>query len=45
MEQEWVLSVSDLNEYVRRSLAADPMLHSLRLRGEISNFKRHSSGH
>lgn len=45
MEQEWVLSVSDLNEYVRRSLAADPMLHGLRLRGEISNFKRHSSGH
>ena len=45
MEQEWILSVSDLNEYVRRSLAADPMLHNLRLRGEISNFKRHSSGH
>ena len=45
MEQEWILSVSDLNEYVRRSLAADPMLHSLRLRGEISNFKRHSAGH
>lgn len=45
MEQEWILSVSNLNEYVRRSLAADPMLHSLRLRGEISNFKRHSSGH
>lgn len=45
MEQEWVLTVSDLNEYVRRSLAADPMLQSLRLRGEISNFKRHTSGH
>ncbi len=45
MEQDWVLSVSDLNEYVRRSLAADPMLQGLRLRGEISNFKRHSSGH
>ena len=45
MEQEWILSVSDLNEYVRRSLAADPMLHNLRLQGEISNFKRHSSGH
>ena len=37
MEQDWVLSVSDLNEYVRRSLAADPMLQGLRLRGEISN--------
>ena len=38
-------SVSELNEYVRRSLAADPMLHGVRLQGEISNFKRHSSGH
>ena len=42
---EWILQVSDLNEYVRRTLAADPMLRSLRLRGEISNFKRHTSGH
>lgn len=42
---EWILQVSDLNEYVRRTLAADPMLRSLRIRGEISNFKRHSSGH
>lgn len=43
--QDWVLEVSDLNEYVRRTLADDPMLRSLRLRGEISNFKRHTSGH
>lgn len=42
---EWILQVSDLNEYVRRTLAADPMLRSLRIRGEISNFKRHGSGH
>ena len=42
---EWILQVSDLNEYVRRTLAADPMLRSVRLRGEISNFKRHTSGH
>jgi len=42
---EWILQVSDLNEYVRRTLAADPMLRSLRLRGEIGNFKRHTSGH
>ena len=42
---EWIIGVSDLNEYVRRSLAADPTLRSIRLRGEISNFKRHSSGH
>jgi len=42
---ERILSVSQLNEYVRKSLAADPMLSGLKLRGEISNFKRHSSGH
>ncbi len=42
---EWVLEVSDLNEYVRAMLNADPAMRSLRLRGEISNFKRHSSGH
>ena len=41
----WSLTVSDLNEYVRRSLAGDPMLKDLKLRGEISNFKRHVSGH
>ena len=41
----WSLTVSDLNEYVRRSLASDPMLKDLKLRGEISNFKRHVSGH
>ena len=40
-----VLSVGELNEYVRRSLAADPMLQHKRLKGEISNFKRHTSGH
>ena len=39
------LSVSSLNEYVRRSLAGDPMLQGIALRGEISNFKRHTSGH
>jgi len=42
---EWIIEVSDLNEYVRRTLAADPTLRSVKLRGEISNFKRHSSGH
>ena len=39
------LTVEQLNEYVRRSLASDPILHGVRLRGEISNFKRHTSGH
>lgn len=44
MEQR-TLTVSDLNEYVRLSLASDPMLQNIRLSGEISNFKRAASGH
>ncbi|MBO4836312.1 MAG: exodeoxyribonuclease VII large subunit [Clostridia bacterium] len=39
------LTVSQLNEYVRRSLASDPMLQGITLRGEISNFKTYASGH
>lgn len=45
MAEAWVLTVSQLNEYVRRTLAGDPMLSRVTLRGEISNFKRHSAGH
>ena len=42
---EWTLSVGELNEYVRKKLAGDPMLRSIRVKGEISGFKRHISGH
>lgn len=42
---DWVLGVGQLNEYVRRQLAADPMLKAVRVRGELSGFKRHYSGH
>ena len=43
--KNFTLTVSQLNEYVRRSLASDPMLRSICLTGEISNIKRHASGH
>jgi len=43
--QVMTLTVEELNEYVRRTLAGDPMLRGICLRGEISNFKRHVSGH
>lgn len=43
--QDWIIDVSALNEYVSRSLTADPMLRSLRLRGEVSGFKAYPSGH
>ena len=45
MNTRLTLTVEELNEYVRKSLAGDPMLRNLLLRGEISNFKRHVSGH
>ncbi|MBE5787292.1 MAG: exodeoxyribonuclease VII large subunit [Clostridiales bacterium] len=41
----WTLSVSELNDYVRRALASDPALRFISLRGEISDFKRYASGH
>ncbi len=41
----WTLTVSELNDYVRRALASDPSLRFLSLRGEISDFKRYASGH
>ena len=39
------LTVGQLNEYVRRSLASDPMLRGICVTGEISNFKQPVSGH
>jgi len=40
-----VLTVTQLNTYVRDLLAGSPMLNSLALRGEISNLRAYSSGH
>ena len=39
------LTVTQLNEYVRRTFASDPMLHQICITGELSNLKRHASGH
>ena len=43
--ERWALSVSELNEYVRRTLAGDPLLRSVEVRGEISGYRHHVSGH
>lgn len=40
-----VFRVSELNEYVALLLSTDANLSELRVTGEISGFKRHSSGH
>ena len=39
-----VFSVSQINEYVHRSLQMDPLLSQVEVRGEISNLKFHQSG-
>lgn len=40
-----ILTVTQLNEYVGNLLNGDPVLRTLRVQGELSGFKRHSSGH
>ena len=42
---DWALTVQELNEYVRKRLAGDPMLRGVRVRGEVSGYKPHYSGH
>jgi exodeoxyribonuclease VII large subunit len=40
-----VLSVKDLNRYIRMKMEGDTRLSDVWIRGEISNFTHHSSGH
>ena len=40
-----VLSISQLNEYIRGKLDADALLNGVAVRGEISNYKMYPSGH
>lgn len=39
------MTVSELNEYTRNLLENDILLQMVSVSGEISNYKRHSSGH
>ncbi len=39
------LTVTQLNDYINSLLAKDPLLYNLHVQGEISGFKKHSSGH
>lgn len=43
--QREVLTVSDINTYIKGLLQEDQRLNGLLVRGEISNFTKHSSGH
>ena len=40
-----VLTVAQLNEYVNALIGGDPILRALKVQGELSGCKRHSSGH
>jgi len=40
-----IISVSDLTRYIKQLFDSDQLLGMVYLRGEISNFKRHYSGH
>jgi exodeoxyribonuclease VII large subunit len=39
------MSVSEVNSYIKRFIDTDPILSGITVKGEISNFKLHSSGH
>ncbi len=40
-----VLSIQQLNEYIRGRMDSDPLLTQVAVRGEISNYKLYPSGH
>lgn len=43
--EDKILSISQLNEYIRSKMDSDPFLTSITVRGEISNYKLYPSGH
>ncbi|BCG60085.1 hypothetical protein PUR_35100 [Paenibacillus sp. URB8-2] len=45
MAERKVYSIKDLNRYIRMKLDSDHVLSDVWIRGEISNFTHHGSGH
>jgi exodeoxyribonuclease VII large subunit len=45
MEKDKALTVSQLSALISKTLNQEPLLKGLWVRGEITNFKRHNSGH
>lgn len=39
------ISVTDLNKYIKEKISDDEMLNNVLVKGEISNFKHHYTGH
>ena len=40
-----IFSIKELNQYIKNLLDGDSLLSNIWLKGEITNFKHHSSGH
>ncbi|MCL5039089.1 MAG: exodeoxyribonuclease VII large subunit [Firmicutes bacterium] len=45
MNNQRIITVKELTRAIKEVLEGGPLFRSLKVRGEISNFKRHSSGH
>ena len=43
--QEMAISVTELNKYIKEKFVEDEYLKSVLIKGEISNFKNHYTGH
>jgi len=42
---DMAITVSDLNQYIKNKIADDEYLNNVLVKGEISNFKNHYTGH
>ena len=42
---EFAITVSNLNQYIKTKIADDEYLNNILVKGEISNFKNHYTGH
>lgn len=45
MTEKRYLTIKALTKYIKRKFDVDPHLQNMYVKGEISNFKQHSSGH
>ena len=45
MNEKKIFSVSDINKYVKMIFDSDMLLNNVSIRGEITNFKAHYTGH
>ena len=43
--EQFAVSVTDLNKYIKDKIADDEYLNNILVKGEISNFKHHYTGH